>query len=111
MKRAIPKLEKISQSLNSHQVYYKFNKDLNASEKYRKGRVSAAKYLNELIYYYIQKESKFIDEYKEQIQDQKKKLSDMNEGDYKQGLFDELNIIEKMLEDRVEYKDEYKKGS
>lgn len=100
MKRSLYKLEKISQSLNTHEVYYKFNKDLEASEKYRKGRVSAASWLNKLIYYFVQKENGFIEEFKNHIQDKKKTLSDLNEGDFKQGLYDELNIIEEMLNDR-----------
>jgi len=100
MKRSLYELEKISQSLNTHEVYYKFNKDLEASEKYRKGRVSAASWLNELIYYFVQKEKGFIEEFKNHIQDKKKTLSDLNEGDFKQGLYDELNIIEEMLNAR-----------
>lgn len=100
MKRSLYKLEKISESLNSHQVYYKFNKDLDASEKYRKGRVNAAKWLNELIYHFIQKENYFIVEFKEHIQEQKKKLSELNEGEFKQGLYDELNIIEDMIKEK-----------
>lgn len=66
--------------------------------RYRKGRINAAKWLNELIYLYLQKESNFIDEFKEHIQEQKKKISDLKESDFKQGLFDELNIIENMLD-------------
>lgn len=100
MKRSLPKLETISKSLDSHQTYYTFNKDLESSEKYRKGRISAAKWLNELIYFYVQKENNFIDEFKDNIQDQKKKLSELNDGEYKQGLFDELNIIKGFLNDR-----------
>lgn len=99
MKKSLPKLEKISKSISSHQTYYTFNKmDEHLSEKYRKGRINAAKWLNELIYLYIQKESNFIDEFKEHIQKQKKKISDLKESDFKQGLFDELNIIENMLD-------------
>lgn len=99
MKKSLPKLEKISKSISSHQTYYTFNKmDEHLSEKYRKGRINAAKWLNELIYLYIQKESNFIDEFKEHIQEQKKKISDLKESDFKQGLFDELNIIENMLD-------------
>lgn len=101
MKKSLPKLESISQSLDSHQIYYKFNKDLESSEKYRKGRVTAAKWLNDLIYFFMQKESNFIEEFKEHIQTQKKKLSEINDGDYKQGLFDELNIIEDMLNHKI----------
>ncbi|WP_375723609.1 hypothetical protein LXN10_14015 [Arcobacter sp. KX21116] len=55
MKKSLYKLEQISQSLNSNQTYFKFNKDLEASDKYRKDRVNSAKWLNELIYYFIQK--------------------------------------------------------
>lgn len=100
MKRSLYKLEQISQSLNTHQIYYKFNKNLEASEKYRKGRVNAATWLNELVYYFIQKESNFVFEFKEHVQEKKKNLSDLNDGDFKQGLYDELNIIEDMLNDR-----------
>ncbi|BFU77317.1 hypothetical protein ALC152_05320 [Arcobacter sp. 15-2] len=73
MKKSLYKLEQISQSLNSHQTYYQFNKmEDHLTDKYRKGRINAAKWLNELIYYFIQKESSFIIEFKEQIQEQKK---------------------------------------
>jgi hypothetical protein len=100
MKRSLIKLEQISQTLSSHQTHYTFNKiDDHLSLKYRNGRVNASKWLNELIYFYIQKEKNFINEFKEQIQLQKKSLSDLNDGDFKQGLFDELNIIEEMLDD------------
>lgn len=101
MKKSIFKLEKISNSLNNHQTYYQFNdKDVNLSEKYRKGRVNAAKWLNDLIFYYIQKESNFVYEFKEQIQNQKKELNSIKDGDFKDGLYDELNIVEEMLNDR-----------
>lgn len=105
MKNSIHKLTKISDTLSSHQVYFKFNKmDGQLSEKYRKGRVNAAKWLNDLIYYYIEKESKFVDEFKEHIQEQKKTLSEIEDGDFKQGLFDELNLIEDDLNDRTNSK-------
>ena len=98
MKKSLPKLEQISQSVNTHQIYYTFNKmDEHISEKYRKGRVNAAKWLNDLIYYYVEKESSFLDGFKEHIQEQKKTLSELKEGDFKQGLFDELNLVEKFV--------------
>jgi len=102
MKNSLHKLKQISETLNSHQTYYKFNKmDEHLSEKYRKGRVNAAKWLNDLIYYFIQKESSFIIEFKEQIQEQKKSLADLEDGDFKQGLFDELNLIEDIVNGRI----------
>lgn len=101
MKKSLYKLEQISQSLNSHQTYYQFNKmEDHLTDKYRKGRINAAKWLNELIYYFIEKESMFLLEFKEHIQEQKKKISNLEEGDFKQGLFDELNIVEDMISDR-----------
>ena len=102
MKNSLHQLTKISDTVSSHQTYYKFNKmDEHLSEKYRKGRVNAAKWLNDLIYYFIQKESGFIIEFKEQIQEQKKSLADLEDGDFKQGLFDELNLIEDIVNGRI----------
>ncbi|MCP4969895.1 MAG: hypothetical protein GY932_04755 [Arcobacter sp.] len=98
MKRSLPKLENLSQSLNSHMTYYKFNKmDENISHKYRKGRINAAKWLNELIYFYMEKESNFTNEFTNHIQNQRKKIANLEDSDFKQGLYDELNIIEEML--------------
>jgi predicted transcriptional regulator len=102
MKNSLHQLTKISETVNSHQTYYKFNKmDEHLTEKYRKGRVNAAKWLNELIWFYINKESQFIVEFKEQIQEQKKNLADLEDGDFKQGLFDELNLIEDIVNGRI----------
>lgn len=102
MKNSLHQLTKISETVSSHQTYYKFNKmDEHLSEKYRKGRVNAAKWLNDLIYYFIQKESSFIIEFKEQIQEQKKSLAELEDGDFKQGLFDELNLIEDIVNGRI----------
>ena len=101
MKKSLNYLEEISLTLNSHTVYYKFNKDLKVSDKYRKGRVSASTWLNELVYLFIKKENKFLAEYKSMIQEQKKELYSLKEGDYRDGLLDELNLIEGMIDDRI----------
>ena len=102
MKRSLPKFERLSTSLTSHMTYYKFNKmDKHISEKYRKGRINAAKWLSDLIYYYVQKESSFTSEFKEHIQNQRKEISNIKDGDFKQGLYDELNIIEELLDGRI----------
>lgn len=101
MKKSIPKLEMISKSLYSHQTHFKFTKsdDLQLTDKYRKGRINAAMWLNELVFYYIEKEKNFINEFNEHIQNQKKELGNIEDGDFKQGIFDELNIIEEMLKE------------
>jgi hypothetical protein len=114
MKRSLYILEKLSHTINSHQTYFTFNKDEEVlSPKYKKGRVSASKWLNELIFYFIKKENQFLIEFKDHIQEQKKNLSNLEDGDYKQGLFDELNLIEDMINDKEttieKYKAEYGK--
>lgn len=102
MKRALPQLQDLSESIQSHYTYYSFAKeDTNLSERYKKGRVKASKWLSDLIYYYFKKENSFIYEFKEHIQEQKIKLSELEDDDFKQGLFDELNIIEDMLDKRI----------
>ncbi|MDN5071580.1 hypothetical protein O8C76_11150 [Aliarcobacter butzleri] len=40
-------------------------------------------------------------EFKELIQQQKIELSSLKDGDFKTGLFDELNSIEEMINDRI----------
>lgn len=67
-----------------------------------RGRINAS--LNELIFYYIEKESRFVSEFKEQIQQQKKDLAVLPESEFKSGLFDELNLIKDMINDRANNK-------
>ena len=100
MKKSLPQFETISEILNSNQTYYSFNKmDTDLSVKYRSGRVKASRWMNELIYFFIEKESKLILEFKEQLEEQRKKSLDLKDGDFKQGLLDELNEIEKILDE------------
>lgn len=101
MKKSIEILEQLSDKLNSHTTFYKFNETIDASEKYRKGRVDASLWLNDLVFYFVQKEKTFLLEFKDEIQKQKKKLQTVKEGDYKTGLYDELNIIEDSINDRI----------
>lgn len=99
MKKSIPKLEKLSEKLNSHITYYKFNKmDQNLSNKYRTGRINAAKWMNDLIYFYIKKESTLVYEFKSEIRNQRNEISNINDGDFKQGLYDELDMVEEILD-------------
>jgi hypothetical protein len=102
MKNSIYILRQISETLSNHQTFYTFNKmDDHLSEKYRKGRVNASKWMNELIWMYIQEESQYIIKFKEHLQVQKMTMSELIDGDFKQGLFDELNLIEDLLDDKL----------
>ena len=55
--------------------------DEHLSEKYRKGRVNASKWMNELIWMYIQEESQYIIKFKEHLQVQKMTMSELSDGD------------------------------
>lgn len=76
MKRTLQILDKVSENLYSRKTYYQFNKqDENLSQKYRKGRINAANWLNELYYVFVEKESNFLNEYLGHIQNEKKRLA------------------------------------
>ena len=91
----------ISDKCYSHTTIYKFNKDIDVSEKYRKGRITASQWLNELIYHYINKEKMFLKEFKKHIQQQKADIHKLRNGEYKKGLYDQLNEIEGLIDDRT----------
>ena len=97
MKKSITILENISQKCHSDTTVYKFNKDKSISTKYRKGRIDASNWINDLIYYYIQKEKNFLKEFLKHMEDQKDSIAIVNQGDYKNGLLDQLNEIEKAI--------------
>jgi len=100
MKKSIDILEQLSEELHSHTIFYKFNENSHLPKKYKKGRVDASLWLNDLILFYIKKEKSFLMEFKEEIQKQKQKLTPIKDGEYKKGLYDELNIIEEKINDR-----------
>jgi len=101
MKKSLDVLEQLSHKLNSHTTFYKFNETIEATDKYKKGRVDASLWLNDLVFYFVQKEKGFLFEFKDEIQKQKKKLESVKDGDYKNGLYDELNIIEDTINDGI----------
>ncbi|WP_418181264.1 hypothetical protein ACNSOL_12210 (plasmid) [Aliarcobacter lanthieri] len=102
MKNSLDILNQIDDTLIQHVTYYEFNSiEKNLSKKYRKGRINASKWLSELIFMFIQKESNFLLEFKELLQQQKLDLSNLEDSDFKQGLFDELNAIEEIVNDKI----------
>jgi len=94
MKKSIKILEEISQKCYSDTTIYKFSKNLDLPDKYKKGRIDASSWINDLIYYYIQKEKNFLTEFIQHMQDQKDVIAILNEGDYKNGLYDQLQEVE-----------------
>lgn len=101
MKKTLQILEEISCECNNHTAQFKFNKNIEATDKYKNGRIVSANWLNELVFYYIKKGDNFLFELKNEIQKQKKDLDKIRPGDYKDGLYDELNLIEDMINARI----------
>ena len=97
MKKSIEILEVISQRCQNHTTRFKYGKYLDESEKYKKGRVAASSWINELVFYFIQKEKRFLLEFREHLEEQRKMALNLKDGDYKSGLLDEISEIERYL--------------
>ena len=101
MEKSIKILEDLSSNCSSEITRYKFSKHLLESDKYRKGRVDAVNWINDIIFHFIQKEKNFISEFKQHIKDQKDIISHIKDGDYKDALYDQLDEIEVKINDRT----------
>ena len=101
MEKSIKILEDLSSDCMQEKTRYQFSKMLQESEKYKKGRIDALNWINDIIYHFIQKEKNFLSEFKQHIQDQKDIIVNINDGDYKNALYDQLNEIEVKLNDRI----------
>ena len=87
-------LEEISKNCSNQITFYTFNKTtLQISDKYRDGRLTALKYIGELIFYYLQEEKSIKQKFREQILTQMQHNSCLNDSDYKDGLYDALNDV------------------
>ena len=86
-------LEQISDHCYGKSARYKFARTPEWSKKYAQGQLAALEYINNLCFYYLQKEKNIPEEFKEQIIGQIKKYSTMNDNDYKEGLYDALNGV------------------
>ncbi len=87
-------LEEVSNHCSTQITHYTFNKTtLQVRDKYREGRLTALKYVGELIFYYLQEEKSIKHKFKEQILKQMKQNSCLNDCDYKDGLYDALNDV------------------
>ena len=93
MEKSIKILEELSSQCTVEKSSYEFSKTMKLSPKYRKGRVDALNWINDIIYHFIQKEKNFINEFKEHIKDQKDIIANIKEGDYKTALYDQLHEI------------------
>ena len=100
MNKSSQKLEQISRQCERHISFYKYNSQNTISDKYKKGRVDASLWLNEMIYFFLNKEKNFLNDFDEEIKRQKVKVKNVKNPNYKQGLIDELSIIQELIHDR-----------
>jgi len=94
MENSIKILEDISQQCYQDKTRFLYAKSLEVSDRYRKGRIDASNWVNDMVYYYVQKEKNFLNGFRQHLFDQKDIISAINNGDYKNGLFDQLNEVE-----------------
>lgn len=93
MKNSLDKIEEISEQCHMYTTIYTYNQKIKKDDKYNKGRVKSALWINELCYYYIQKEKLFIKEFKTTLVNQKTQLEKLPNNSYKSGLIDQINSI------------------
>jgi hypothetical protein len=87
-------LEKISSLYYAKSTHYRYNKTiLKMSDKYVEGRLTGYDYINELCFYFLQEEKNIPEKFKEQIQKQMQQNTCLNDGDYKDGIYDVLNDV------------------
>ena len=87
-------LELVSNYCSNQLTYYKYNKHtLMISDKYRSGRVTALNYIQELTFYYFQKEELLRQQFISDLTRQIAHTASLQEGDYKKGIHDAINNI------------------
>ena len=77
--------------------HYKFNKNIDVTDKYRKGRLDSAEWLSKLVFFFMQKEKNLVIEFKTEIEKEVINLGNLNKGEYKQGLVDGLELIKDII--------------
>ena len=99
MKKSINILEEVHEELINKKVYYQYNNiDKDLSAKYRRGRISASNWIGEIVYMFIEKERKFIEEFNNIINKQKEDLLILKDGDFRKGLIDQLEEVKLLIE-------------
>ena len=90
--------ENISNHCFTQMVPYKHSIHTDrGSDKYKKGRISAYEWVNNLSYYYIKQEETLKEEFILYLKSKYQEIDILKQGDYKKGLQDTLNeVLEKL---------------
>ena len=91
-------LEDISQHCFTNMVPFKHSKHLyRGSLKYRKGRITAYDWINNLTYYYLKQEENLKDKFILNLKFKLEEIEILNNGEYKKGIRDSIDEILKEL--------------
>jgi len=71
---------------------YKYSED-RGTLRYKKGRITAYEWINNLSYYYIKKEENLKKEFILYLKSKQEEIAVLKDGDYKKGLQDALNEV------------------
>jgi len=93
-------LETISEDCSSQLTKYKFNKGLNISNKYRKGKITSYQYVLDLIYHFFEKDKLLKIEFESLISNELEKTSLLKNGDYQRGINEVLSKIKYQLNEK-----------
>ena len=90
-------LEHISNNCSSELSKYKYNKGLDISDKYRKGKITSYTYVLDLIYHFFEKERLLKIEFESIISKEIDNISTLKGGDYQRGINAVLSEIKFQL--------------
>jgi len=90
-------LENISNNCSSQLSKYKYNKGLDISGKYRKGKITSYTYVLDLIYHFFEKERLLKIEFESIISKEMDNISTLKSGDYQRGINEVLSEIKSQL--------------
>lgn len=90
-------LENISNNCSSELSKYKYNKGLDISEKYRKGKITSYTFVLDLIYHFFEKGRLLKIEFESIISNEMDKISTLKNGDYQRGINEVLSEIKSQL--------------
>ncbi len=100
MKKSLTLIEKISSECSDNITYYRYNTNIPDTLKYKKGRITAASWINEICFYFIQKEKSFLEEFTTILKAKESDVKELTNEEYKQGLLDEINETKTKLENK-----------
>ncbi len=85
---------------NSKSPYSFGSKNLKLNESYKKGQLTVYNWIDELCFYYLQKDKELQNEFKNEIILNFEEIKKMNNSLYKDGLISAFENIKKFIEDK-----------